>query len=126
MQVRGAGKQHRQQECGADALGIQTENGPPSIKFPNSNTERRASASKAARLEPCRCVALMRSSADSSADTSAHASVGRSSGAGGPSSGGRKSTLRCSAASVRSAWCRAHFQSTVAVSHAQQRAAALA
>ena len=71
---------------------------------PLLGTGVRASASKAARLEPCRCVALMRSSADSSAATSAQASVGRSSGGGGPSSGGRKSALRCSAASVRSAW----------------------
>ncbi len=76
----------------------------------------RASVSKEARLEACRDWAARRSSAESSAATSEHASVGRSSGGASPSSGGRKSVLRCSAASVRSA-C-AHTP-TASSAHAQ-------
>ena len=119
MQVPARAWQQRLWQRGANRPGSQAGTGHPA-PGPQSSTEGRASASKAARLEPCRCVALMRSSADSSADTSAHASVGRSSGGGGPSSGGRKSALRCSAASVRSAW-RTHAFQCISLLHQSMR-----
>ena len=87
---------------------------PENLKVLSVGRGARASVSKEARLEACRCCAARRSSAPSSGATRQHARVGRSSGGGSPpSSGGRKSRAPCSATSVRSACARAPHASPI-------------